>query len=157
VNLDPIEAAASSATRCFDKLAANLAQSRPVQLQWDLPPRSERFRRWTDGLPATFFSRHSVALPQLPGRSSGSFAAGMIELNTDWNIREAARIRDEPRQRGFIFIGIKPEASRRDSPHRADSRGLHNHEPSPGNREVADVHPMPWLRGSVDCAVLAQG
>ena len=68
-----------------------------------------------------------------------------------------AQVGQQARESVFVGIGIQAQALRRNASDGADSGSFEDHEPRARDGETAEVHPMPWLRRTIDGTVLAQG
>ncbi len=153
MQLDGVEADAQRALGGGDE---GLAHARHVGLgdhARRVPVLAEREWRGGDGRPRVLVRLERAAA--LPGPLRRALAAGMGDLDAELGGARAAALRDHARQRGFVVVGIKPQAAMGDAAVALDMGGLHHHQRGAGIRQHAEMHQVPVVGAAVVGLVLA--
>ena len=120
-----------------------------------LPVVAERERRRRDGLPRVAAGWQRAAA--FPGPQRRALAAGMGDLDAPFGAAGAPRRGQHAAERGFVVVGIEPEAAMGDAAVARDVGRLHHDQRRAAIGQHAEMHQVPVVGAAVVGAVLAHG
>ena len=95
------------------------------------------------------------ALRAFPRPLRRALAAGMRDLDAELRGAGPARRLHDARERGFVVVGVKPEAAVRDAAGALDMGCFHNDQRGAGIGQHAEMHQVPVIGAAVVGGILA--